>query len=187
MSILENAVKERSNGKCELCSSDKSLRIYQIPPVETESEDTAVYICETCESQINGSASDLDKNHWYCLSDSMWSEHVPVQVMAFRILTLLKSELVDQMYLDDVTLSWAKKGIPSDSSDQAPTKDSNGTVLSQGDTVTLIKDLNVKGAGFTAKRGTVVKNINLTDDPRYIEGKVNGTQIVLVADYLKKA
>jgi len=50
----------------------------------------------------------------------------------------------------------------------------------------LIKDLDVKGAGFTAKRGTVVKNITLTDNPLHIEGRVNGVRIVLVADFLKK-
>ncbi|MDD4885088.1 PhnA domain-containing protein, partial [Sulfuricurvum sp.] len=53
--------------------------------------------------------------------------------------------------------------------------------------VTLIKDLEVKGAGFTAKRGTIVKNIRLTDDPKYIEGKINGSTIVLVAAFMKKA
>jgi protein PhnA len=53
--------------------------------------------------------------------------------------------------------------------------------------VTLIKDLEVKGAGFTAKRGTAVRDIRLTSNPKHIEGKVNGVQIVLVAAYLKKA
>jgi protein PhnA len=60
-------------------------------------------------------------------------------------------------------------------------------VLLEGDNVTIIKDLEVKGAGFTAKRGTMVRGIHLTDNPLHIEGKVNGTQIVLVAAYLKKA
>ncbi|MNH11503.1 hypothetical protein D3C79_710190 [compost metagenome] len=68
-----------------------------------------------------------------------------------------------------------------------PTVDSNGAVLQEGDSVTLIKDLDVKGGGFTAKRGTLVKGIRLTNNPLHIEGKVNGVQIVLVAAYLKKA
>ena len=59
--------------------------------------------------------------------------------------------------------------------------------MAEGDAVTLIKDLNVKGAGFTAKRGTMVRRIQLTDDPAYVEGKVNGTQIVLKTCFLKKA
>lgn len=67
------------------------------------------------------------------------------------------------------------------------TRDSNGNALADGDTVTLIKDLDVKGMNFTAKRGTVVKNITLTSNPEHIEGKVNGTTIVLVTRFLKKA
>ena len=58
--------------------------------------------------------------------------------------------------------------------------------MAEGDSVTLIKDLDVKGGGFTAKRGTLVKNISLTNNPKHIEGKVNGIQIVLVAAFLKK-
>ena len=53
--------------------------------------------------------------------------------------------------------------------------------------MTIIKDLEVKGAGFTAKRGTVVKNIALTDNPEQIEGRVNGTRIVLLSCFLKKS
>lgn len=127
----------------------------------------------------------------------MWSEYPPVQILAHRILThLAKSgqawadDLLGQLYLDDELLAWAVE-VPLQSGDgdddQPPTVDSNGTRLSAGDTVTLIKDLEVKGANFTAKRGTTVKNISLTDDPKYVEGKVNGTVIVLVAAYLKKA
>ena len=51
----------------------------------------------------------------------------------------------------------------------ADTKDSNGTTLADGDSVTLIKDLKVKGTSETIKRGTLVKNIRLTDDPGLIE------------------
>lgn len=64
--------------------------------------------------------------------------------------------------------------------------DSNGTTLSEGDTVSLIKSLEVKGAGFTAKQGTIVRNIRLGDDPTHIEGKVNGTSIMLKTQFLKK-
>jgi alkylphosphonate utilization operon protein PhnA len=70
---------------------------------------------------------------------------------------------------------------------KAQVVDSNGTVLQDGDTVTLIKDLDAKGATLTAKRGTTVKNIVLTDDPKSIKGRVNGRRIVLVAEYLIKA
>ena len=69
----------------------------------------------------------------------------------------------------------------------AETLDSHGTPLASGDSVTLIKDLDVKGAGFVAKRGTLVKNIRLTGDPAHVEGKVNGVAIVLKTQFLKKA
>ena len=68
------------------------------------------------------------------------------------------------------------------------TRDSNGTILNEGDAVTLIKDLKVKGTSLTLKRGTLVKNIRLTDDPREIEcnaEKVKG--LVLKTEFLKKA
>ncbi|KQO71368.1 PhnA protein [Methylobacterium sp. Leaf469] len=68
------------------------------------------------------------------------------------------------------------------------TKDSNGTKLADGDAVTLIKDLKVKGTSTTLKRGTLIKNIRLTGDPEEIEcnaEKVKG--LVLKTQFLKKA
>ena len=68
------------------------------------------------------------------------------------------------------------------------TKDSNGNLLADGDSVTLIKDLKVKGTSVTLKRGTLVKNIRLTGDPDLIEcnaQKVKG--LVLRTEFLKKA
>jgi protein PhnA len=67
-------------------------------------------------------------------------------------------------------------------------KDSNGTQLHDGDSVTLIKDLKVKGTSVTLKRGTLVKNIRLTDDEGEIEcnaEKVKG--LVLKTEFVKKA
>lgn len=67
-------------------------------------------------------------------------------------------------------------------------RDSNGTKLSDGDSVTLIKDLKVKGTSVTLKRGTLIKNIRLTDDEDLIEcnaEKVKG--LVLRVEFLKKA
>ncbi|BBK44752.1 PhnA-like protein [Allostella vacuolata] len=70
----------------------------------------------------------------------------------------------------------------------ADTKDSNGNLLKDGDSVTLTKDLKVKGTSVTLKRGTMVRNIRLTDDPAEIEcnaDKVKG--LVLRTEFLKKA
>ena len=66
-------------------------------------------------------------------------------------------------------------------------RDSNGVVLAQGDTVVLIKDLVVKGAGFTAKRGTAVRGIALVaDNAGQIEGRVEGQKIVILTEFVKK-
>lgn len=66
-------------------------------------------------------------------------------------------------------------------------KDSNGNILNEGDTVTVIKDLKVKGSSNVIKRGTVVKNIRLTGSPAEIEGRVERTVMVLKTEFLKKA
>jgi protein PhnA len=65
-------------------------------------------------------------------------------------------------------------------------KDGNGTLLTEGDSVKLIKDLKVKGSSTTLKRGTVVKNIRLTGDAEEIEGKVERTVMVLKTMFLQK-
>lgn len=66
-------------------------------------------------------------------------------------------------------------------------KDSNGNVLMEGDSVTVIKDLKVRGSSSVIKRGTKVKNIRLTEDEAEIEGKVEGSVMVLRTEFLKKA
>jgi len=74
------------------------------------------------------------------------------------------------------------------SEDEPTVKDSNGNPLADGDSVTLTKDLKVKGTNLTLKRGTLVKNIRLTDVDDEIEcntGKVKG--LVLRTEFLKKA
>ena len=65
-------------------------------------------------------------------------------------------------------------------------KDSNGNILQEGDAVLIIKDLKVKGFSKDLKRGTIVKNIRLTDDPGAIEGKVDGSVLVLKTMFVKK-
>ena len=122
----------------------------------------------------------------------MWSQVPVVQVMAYRMLNRLigageawAQDLLDMLYLDDATLEWANKGSAEVELDE-PHVDSNGSTLSAGDNVVLIKDLVVKGANFTAKRGTPVRGISLTSNPEHIEGRVNGTRIVILTQYVKK-
>jgi protein PhnA len=66
------------------------------------------------------------------------------------------------------------------------TKDSNGNVLNNGDRVSVIKDLKIKGMNSTLKRGTKIKGIRLTDDPGEIECSMGKSTIVLKTQFVKK-
>ncbi|MFC4634466.1 PhnA domain-containing protein [Dokdonia ponticola] len=174
---------------CELCSSDEGLQAYTVIPREEE-----ILICTNCMSQLQDPET-RDANHWRCLNDSMWSEVDAVKVVAWRMLHTLKKEgwpqdLLDMMYLEEEVLEWAKATGDHIVEDENSIihKDVNGTRLSQGDSVVLIKDLDVKGANFTAKRGAFMRNISLVhDNAEHIEGKINGQQVVIVTKYVKKS
>ncbi|MFT5757635.1 MAG: protein PhnA [Alteromonadaceae bacterium] len=186
----QQALQSRSNNSCELCTSANNLSVYPVPPTSDLSAQQCIYLCDICTSQIEGNG-ELDINHWRCLSDSMWNQEPAVQVMSYRMLHKLSSEswaqdALEMIYMEDNVKTWAEQGIAA-AEREGPTRDSNGAELLDGDDVTLIKDLKVKGANFTAKQGTLVRGITLTDNPEHIEGKVNGTRIVLVSSYLKKA
>lgn len=188
----EKELQARSESKCELCGATESLAVYQVPPDSDGSVDQCLLACATCREQMED-PEKVDPNHWRCLNDSMWSQVPAVQVTAWRMLTRLRGEgwpadLLDMLYLDDATLSWAQATGEGESGTEAVKHlDSNGTELVAGDTVTLIKDLNVKGANFTAKRGTVVRGISLVaDNPAHIEGRVNGQQIVILTQFVNK-
>ena len=189
----EQILRERSVSRCELCSDTDNLAVYEVPPGSKANVDDSVLLCETCIEQINNTAN-VDINHWRCLNDSMWSQVPAVQVMAWRMLTRLRNEgwpqdLLETLYLDDETLNWAQAtGEAETAEDEVKHLDSNGALLEAGDTVTLIKDLNVKGANFTAKRGTAVRGISLVaDNAEQLEGKVNGQQIVILTKFVKKS
>ncbi len=176
----------RADNTCELCSATDDLATFPVGPEAGEGGERAAWLCATCRDQIEGTP---DPTHWRCLASSMWSEHAPVQVLAFRMLTRLADEnpwardLLDQLYLDDDTRAWAEAGIAPDTGHV----DAYGAPLAQGDSVTLIKDLPVKGAGFTAKRGTAVRGISLVaDNPGQIEGRVEGQRIVILTEFVKK-
>jgi protein PhnA len=190
---IEKELQQRSEMKCELCGGTSELAVLEVQPVTTLNPETTLYACQTCRTQIEN-PEKMDANHWRCLNESMWSTVPAVQVLAWRMLNRLRAEgwpqdLLDMLYLDDDTLAWAHatgEGIADE--DVVKHIDSNGAILNTGDTVTLIKDLDVKGANFTAKRGTTVKNIRLVEDnSEQIEGKVDGQQIVILTKFVKKA
>jgi protein PhnA len=74
-----------------------------------------------------------------------------------------------------------------DENEELVVRDSIGAVLKDGDSVTVIKDLKVRGSSSVIKRGTMVKNIRLTDDADEVEGKVDKSVMVLRTEFLKKA
>lgn len=179
----------RSNGLCEICGSKENLTSYTVPPRNGDNLEDIIHTCKTCHVQLTGEGN-IEPNHWRCLNDAMWSEVSAVKVVAYRMLHELRGEgwpvdLIDMMYLDDEEMSWAKSTMEDENA--VKHVDSNGAVLNTGDSVVLIKDLDVKGANFTAKRGTAVRNIRLVhDNPEHIEGKVNGQSIVILTKYVKK-
>jgi len=193
---IKNELLERSQSTCELCARTDGLDVYEVPPVSDGNAEKCLLICAACRDRIESPAA-VDMHHWRCLNDSMWSQVPAVQVMAWRLLNSLRAEtwaadLLDMLYLDDALLAWAKdNGADADADDDDDDAirhlDSNGTLLAAGDSVTLIKDLVVKGAGFTAKRGTAVRNISLVpDNALHIEGRVSGQQIVILTEFVKK-
>lgn len=191
--MTQTALLERSDNKCELCGNTNNLDSYTLPPDNIPSFDKSILVCDNCMKQINQD-EPMDSNHWRCLTESMWNENLPVQVMSYRLLSRLNSEswaqdALDMMYLDDDALAWAKATGDGQKKDESLIhKDSNGVQLENGDTVVLIKDLNVKGTSFTAKRGTAVRKISLElDNPEHISGKVNGQTIVILTKYVKKS
>jgi protein PhnA len=189
---VEKQLQDRSNNICELCSSDENLGKYTVPNRTEVSLDNTIYACANCIQQIE-KPETVVASHWRCLNDSMWSEVKAVQVVAWRMLSRLRSEgwpvdLLEMLYLDEQTLEWAEEtGEGVDSDDKIIHKDSNGVVLKTGDSVVGIKDLTVKGSSIVVKRGEAVRNINLVyDNPEQIEGKVNGQQIVILTKFVKK-
>lgn len=163
---------------CPLCTtSDVPLIATAIPGGP---ENASLDICALCGDP------ETPPDHFRVIASTMWSEDPAVQVLAARTLARLDTDwardLADQLYLDDDTRVWADNVV-----EQSAHKDSNGQPLASGDTVVLIKDLNVKGAGFTAKRGTAVHRISLVaDNAAQIEGRVEGQRIVILTEFVKK-
>ena len=193
---IGDALRLRSEAKCELCRGIDDLAVVDVPPDRDGSPDRCVLICSSCVAALDHPAADAQR--WRPLADTMWTPVPAVQVMAWRVLKRLPAEswaqdLLETLYLDEETRLWAEAmdQAPDDADHGGPAlvhRDGNGTVLADGDAVTLIKDLKVKGAGFTAKRGTAVRNITLVrDNAGHIEGEVSGQQIVILTEFVKQS
>ncbi|MDB5197744.1 MAG: PhnA protein [Flaviaesturariibacter sp.] len=188
---LEAILQERSGGKCELCGTAIELQPYDVTAQGNRTADNKILICPKCRSQVE-KKEELESDHWKALSETMWSEVPGVQVMAWRMLNRLRNESwaadsLDMLYLDDEKLEWAKATGDHEGDSSALHKDSNGVVLQTGDTVILIKSLDVKGASVNARLGTVVRNIRLVpENTEQIEGRIDGQQIVILTKYVRR-
>lgn len=164
---------------CAFCGADGAGAVTVLP------KDDQVMLCPVCRNGVEQGAEDAP--HWQCLNEAIWSEDAATKVLAFRMLRRLgapwANDLLDIAYLTDEERGWAEAGLVA----AVVHRDANGAELAQGDTVVLIKDLPVKGAGFTAKRGTAVRGISLVpDNPEHIEGRVEGQRIVILTKFVKK-
>jgi protein PhnA len=189
---LIDELKNRSDNKCELCGSTANLSVYEVGPSLGNVKGNEILACAKCVAQID-KKEDFDPTHWDCLKTAMWSEIIPVQVVAWRILNRMRqeawaAEAIDMMYFDDETMTWAKATGDHESDASVDLhKDSNGHLLENGDSVVLIKSLDVKGSTVNARLGTVVKNIKLDpNDTGYIEGRIEGQSIMIKTMYVRK-
>lgn len=171
---------------CAVCGTEGPLRAVAIAP-----RDTALDLCATCAAGMAGEIAPAP--HWSCLQSAIWSEVPEVQIAAWRLTQALRSEtwaaeLLETVWLEPDLLAEAEAHPLAGDATGESHRDSNGAVLVQGDTVVLIKDLPVKGAGFTAKRGTAVRGISLVpENTGQIEGRVNGQRIVILTQFVKKS
>lgn len=96
----------------------------------------------------------------------------------------------DDYVYDEASGEWlpaAEAAAKAASAGQVEVRDSVGNLLADGDSVVLVKDLKVKGAGQTLKRGTVIRSIRLTGDEQEIDCRYEGIKgLVLRAEFVKK-
>jgi protein PhnA len=95
----------------------------------------------------------------------------------------------DDYVFDEATGEWrpAAEIAPSVTADRVDVRDAAGNVLADGDSVTLIKDLKVKGANQTLKQGTIIRSIRLTDNDQEIDCRYDGIKgLVLRTEFVRK-
>ncbi len=187
---INEALLSRANNCCELCGKLDQLTTFSVPAEDRMSDGRPVVICTNCAAALD-KMPETSASNWRFLSDAIWSPVSEVQVLSYKLLNSMREELwvqeiLDQLYLEEDVKNWATRINLFEP--QAKHVDANGHALAAGDTVTLIKDLSVKGGGFTAKRGTAVRKIRLDpNDVGYIEGKVNDQTIAIKTAFVKKS
>lgn len=192
MSLVEK-LNQRSGNSCELSNETENLHVYEVDYSGESAADRSILISEKCIAQIE-KTEEPESAFWEpILPIVMWSEIPALKIISWRMLQRFRNEswavdALDMIYMEDEVLEWAKESGDHTNEVGVPLhKDSNGNILQAGDTVTLIKDLDVKGSSLNAKIGTAVRNIRLVhDNPDQIEGKVEGQMIVILTKFVKK-
>lgn len=179
--LMENIMRwdelmARAEARCEFCAAQGDLKSQDITPEDQ------VLLCPLCRGDAQAPVG-----HWHCLEGAAWSAHPAVQAAVWRKLGEIEdgwaADTRDMMQVDAAALARVQQADQPD----VVHRDSLGMVLAHGDTVVLVKDLPVKGAGFTAKRGTAVRNISLvSDNAGHIEGRVEGQRIVILTEFVKR-
>lgn len=159
---------------CAFCGAEDALALQHFDPAGS------VLLCPSCRDE-----GAVQMAHWRCLEGAAWSQDPIVQFAVWSKLATLDAawatECRETMVLSPQAQTWA------DAPAAVIHRDSQGQILQRGDTVVLIKDLTVKGANFTAKRGTAVRKISLVpDNARQIEGRVEDQKIVILTEFVRK-
>ena len=182
---ISGKLRERNQGLCELCNTKPATVEYLVSPRKEEMIENQVALCETCLAKLDQKEQE---SHWRCLEGSIWSPVSSVQALSYRILYSYRNQewaenVINSIDLDENIVQWALS--PFEITDGH--KDAFGNLLENGDTVVLTQALNVRGASFSAAKGTVVKKIRLVpDNTEQIEGKINDQTIVILTKYVKK-
>lgn len=181
---LAAALSARCGGTCELCTDAPATQEYAVTPRDPDQLANQVAICDTCLKEMD----HLEADHWRCLEGSIWNPEASVQALSYRMLHARKdqgwaADVLNAVEADEDIIQWALTAFQV----ADVHKDAFNNILENGDNVVLTQALNVKGASFTAAKGTIVKKIRLVpDNTGQIEGKINDQTIVILTKFVKK-
>ena len=183
---ITTQLKERCQGLCELCTTESASVAYAVSPKSNDAIANEVALCATCIAALDNKDAAM---HWQCLGGSIWNTEASVQALSYRILYSYKdldwaNDIINSVELEESVINWALSIYQK----ADVHKDSNGNVLSNGDTIVLTQGLNVKGTSFSAPKGTIVKKIRLVpDNVEQVEGKINEQVIVILTKYVRRS
>lgn len=183
---ITNKLKERCEGICELCTTEKAGIAYAVSPQTNDTIENEVALCSICLKAIEDKTTG---SYWQFLAGSIWNAEPSVQALSYRILWANKeqewaNEIISSVELSENNVDWALSIYQQ----KEVHRDSNGDELINGDSIVLTQQLNVKGASFNAPKGTIVRKIRLVpDNTEQIEGKINDQTIVILTKFVKKS